>query len=76
MGRTPVVESALAVDGVDEFLSVLGNARWVAKNLRDLEGSGALHQVKDGHGARRAALAPILNGALNERRKRLDRQRL
>lgn len=40
LGRVPVIESALAVDGVNEFLSVLGNARWVAKNLRDLEGGG------------------------------------
>lgn len=38
--QSPLIEPELAIDGVDEFLTVLSHARWVAKNLRDLDGGG------------------------------------
>lgn len=40
LGRSPFIEPAVAIDGVDEFLSVLAHAFWVAENLRALGGGG------------------------------------
>jgi uncharacterized protein (TIGR03083 family) len=39
--RTPLIDSGIAVDGVDELLTILPGARWVVERLREFDRPGA-----------------------------------
>lgn len=40
VGRVPWIEPETAVDGIDEFLTILPHVSWVAERLRELDGAG------------------------------------
>ncbi|GDY30065.1 maleylpyruvate isomerase family mycothiol-dependent enzyme [Gandjariella thermophila] len=52
LGRTPHIDPGIAVDGIDEFLTNLPYASWVAERLGELEAAGqTLHlHATDGDG--------------------------